>query len=115
MMTLEEIKRDNDLVNEIDWEMTPEEAVVLYLEWGNNWSHGKMIRSKNDASYYFIVYNWDEEPVIYLIRRNSEEARELACFTMPENVREEFLNSVPHRKGVYPVRGVVKEWLKGKL
>ena len=37
MMNLEDIKKDMRLVNEIDWQMTPEEAVRLYLEWGNNW------------------------------------------------------------------------------
>jgi hypothetical protein len=47
MMNLEEIKGNADLVNSIDWEMTPEEAVRLYLEWGNNWARGNyVIRSK---------------------------------------------------------------------
>lgn len=36
MMTLEDIRNDFDLLNNIDWKMTPEEAVRLYLEWGNN-------------------------------------------------------------------------------
>ena len=73
MMGLEDIRKDNELANAIDWDMTPEEAVTLYLEWGNNWSHGKhLIRSKNDVSYYFVINTWDEPPRIYLIRRNSE-------------------------------------------
>jgi hypothetical protein len=56
--------------------MTPEEAVRLYLEWGNNWARGNyVIRSKNDETCYFAVSTWKEPPVIYLIRRNSEEAR----------------------------------------
>jgi len=36
MMNLKEIKEDKSLLNAIDWDMTPEEAVRLYLEWGNN-------------------------------------------------------------------------------
>ena len=36
MLTLEELKKDRDLIDEVNWEMTPEEAVRLYLEWGNN-------------------------------------------------------------------------------
>ncbi len=49
MMHLEEIKKNRALLNEIDWDMTPEEAVRLYLEWGNNWVRGNyVIRSKND-------------------------------------------------------------------
>ena len=35
MLTLEELKKDRSLINNIDWEMTPELAVRVYLEWGN--------------------------------------------------------------------------------
>jgi len=38
MMRLEDIRDNEDLLNAIDWDMTPEEAVRLYLEWGNNWA-----------------------------------------------------------------------------
>ena len=50
MLTLAELKKDRDLIDEINWDMTPEEAVRLYLEWGNNWARGDgyVIRSKND-------------------------------------------------------------------
>lgn len=36
-MELKEVQKAHKIVNEIDWDMTPEEAVTLYLEWGNNW------------------------------------------------------------------------------
>ena len=32
MMKLNDIRKDLKLMNAIDWQMTPEEAVVLYLE-----------------------------------------------------------------------------------
>lgn len=51
-MGLGEIRNNSEIISVIDWDMTPEEAVTLYLEWGNNWAHGKyVIRSKNDVSY----------------------------------------------------------------
>jgi len=34
MMGLEELKKSRPLIDSIDWEMTPEEAVRLYLELG---------------------------------------------------------------------------------
>ena len=71
MMILNDIKNNQDLINSIDWDMTPEEAVRLYLEWGNNWAGGNyVIRSKEDETIYFVVNTWKESPVIYLIRRN---------------------------------------------
>jgi len=67
MMKLEEIKNDKALLNAIDWEMTPEEAIRLYLEWGNNWAGGNyVIRSKNDVTHYFVVNTWEQSPKIYL-------------------------------------------------
>jgi len=116
MMQLEDILNDFDLLNAIDWDMTPEEAVTLYLEWGNNWAHGNyVIRSKNDVSHYFVVYTWEEKPIIYLIRRNSEEAIELAIISMPKDLEDSFLESIGHNKGVYSIDGEVKDWLKKQL
>ena len=116
MMQLNEIKSDKNLLNAIDWEMTPEEAVRLYLEWGNNWARGNyVIRSKNDVSHYFVVNTWGEKPIIYFIRRNSDEAVELAEITMPEKLKERFLKSIGHNKGVYSIEGEVREWLQKEL
>lgn len=116
MMNLDEIKGNMDLVNSIDWEMTPEEAVRLYLEWGNNWARGNyVIRSKDDVSHYFVVNTWKEEPVIYFIRRNSDEAVELAEIRMPSELKKRFLHSQGRHKGVWALEGEVKSWLKKKL
>ncbi len=115
MMELEGIRKDHELINAIDWDMTPEEAVTLYLEWGNNWTHGKMVKSKNDVSHYFVVNTWDEPPKIYLIRRNSEEAVELAIIDMPKDLRNRFLESVAHNKGVYAINEEVRAWLEKAL
>ena len=116
MMGLEDIRDNMDIINAIDWEMTPEEAVTLYLEWGNNWTHGKhLIRSKNDVSHYFIVSTWEDPPKIYLIRRNSEEAIELATIDIPDGLRDKFLESVSNNKGVYSIDGELRAWLEKEL
>jgi hypothetical protein len=113
MKNLEEIKRDKELVNSIDWDMTPEEAVRLYLEWGNNWSHSNyVIKSKDDISHYFVLNTWDNKPVIYLVRRNSEEASELARIYVPDDLVDDFLKE---KKGVYAVEGEIREWLMEQL
>lgn len=116
MMNLEEIKRNRDLVNSIDWEMTPEEAVRLYLEWGNNWARGNyVIRSKDDVSHYFVVNTWKDEPVIYFIRRNSDEAVELAKINMPAELKKPFMHSQGRHKGVWALEDDLKTWLKDRL
>lgn len=116
MMNLDQIKRDNDLLNEIDWEMTPEEAVRLYLEWGNNWASGNyVIRSKGDETLYFVVNTWKDRPVIYLVRRNSEDAREIARIRVPEEMARRYMAENGNLKGVYAIEGEVKTWLRREL
>ncbi len=116
MQNIETIKQDPELLNAIDWEMTPEEAVRLYLEWGNNWARGNyVIRSKNDETCYFAISTWKEPPMIYLIRRNSDGAKELAHIEMPDRVRQAFLEENGELKGVYAIEGVVKDWLRQEL
>ncbi len=116
MTSLEKIKQNSELVDAIDWEMTPEEAVRLYLEWGNNWTRGNyVIRSKSDETHYFVISTWKEPPIIYLIRRNSEEAEEIATIMMPEVIRRRFMQENGNLKGVYAIEGPVKEWLQKEL
>ncbi|MBF0102779.1 MAG: hypothetical protein HQK77_17900 [Desulfobacterales bacterium] len=116
MLTLEDIKNNLDLINAIDWNITPEEAVTLYLEWGNNWSHGNyVIRSKQDVSHYFVINYWQDRPIIYLIRRNSEEAKEIAQMNMPPDLEKQFVQAMGKNKGVYAIDGSIKQWLKQTL
>ena len=116
MMRLEEIRNRKELTSVIDWDMTPEEAVTRYLEWGNNWTHGKnLVRSKNDVSLYFVVNTWDSPPRIYFIQRNSEEALELAAFHIPDDIKARFLDSVSHQKGVYAINEEIRSWLEQEL
>lgn len=115
-MTLDEIRADRDLVNAIDWNMTPEEAVRLYLEWGNNWARGNyVIRSKDDVTYYFVINTWKAEPIIYLVRRSSDEAVELAKISFPPELEAQYLASHGRHKGVWALDETVKKWLKQAL
>jgi hypothetical protein len=116
MVGLEELRNNSELISIIDWDMTPEEAVTLYLEWGNNPANGRRrIRSKNDVSYYFVVNTWKAPARIYFIRRNSEEAVELATIDIPQDLRSRFLESVGHNKGVYAINEEIKQWLEEEL
>ncbi len=116
MMNINDLKNNDELINEIDWEMTPEEAVRLYLEWGNNWARGNyVIRSKNDVSHYFVVNTWEAEPKIFLVKRNIEDTEELAEITIPEELKDRFMDSIGYNKGVYSIEGDIKTWLKKEL
>ncbi|MDD4952122.1 MAG: hypothetical protein PHV85_06200 [Desulfovibrionaceae bacterium] len=103
---------------DIDWSMTPEDAVTTYLEWGNNpWQGGRRqpVRSKTDQSVYFVVYNWDDAPRAILIRRNSDEARELFSLELPPELAKGFREEVGGLKGVYAPTPEVRRWLQREL
>lgn len=102
----------------IDWEMTPEDAVAIYLEWGNNGYRGgyqNAVRSKGDDSNYFVINTWNDKPTVSLVYRNSDGAEELATLLLPEKLAENFLSGVYHHKGVYPVNLEIKQWLESEL
>lgn len=116
MLNLTQLAEQRNLLNLIDWEMTPEEAVRLYLEWGNNWARGNyVIRSKNDVSHYFVVNTWSGAPTVYLVRRNSDIAEELADIPLPDDIGAAFMESIGYNKGVYTLSDTLKRWLQEQL
>jgi hypothetical protein len=116
MLGLQDIRDNQHLINEIDWEMTPEKAVSLYLEWGNGWNHGvRMVKGPDDVSYYFVVYSWDEAPVIYLVRRDTQGSEELATIDLPPELAQRFQEHWGGHKGVYALTDELKDWLRREL
>jgi hypothetical protein len=115
-MQLEALQDYADILEDIDWEMTPEDAVTRYLEWGTNWSRGKnMVRSKSDVSYYFTISTWHDPPIIHFMKINTDEALELAAIEIPRKLRDRFLETAPSGKGVFPLNEEIREWLEEQL
>lgn len=117
MMRLGDIKKDLGLVNELDWEITPENAVRRYLEWGGNYSRENYFhfRGQNDITYYFVVNNWGTNPVVNLVKRQSFDMEELAEFRLPVELERSFIKEVGGNKGIYSIEGDVKKWLQKEI
>lgn len=101
----------------IDWDLTPEHAVTMYLEWGNNdWnSQYGPVRSKNDVSIYFVVDNWGEVPMVRLVKRNSEKAEDLVAFPLPEHLLPEYREEQGNLKGISTPPEAIKAWLRKEM
>jgi len=113
-MNLHEIKDNWDLVNSVDWEMTPEEAIALHLEWGPLRSQAYYnSRDNNNETVYFVINTWKQTPILTLVRGFDSE--ELGNFQLPKNLEDEFLQGIGKYKGVYAVEGNVRDWLKKEL
>ena len=102
---------------DIDWNLSPECAVTMYLEWGNNNWHAEHapVRSKADQSIYFVIDTWQQNPAIRLIRRNSENAEELATFPLPEHLLAEWHEEFGALRGIFEPNEATKAWLREQL
>lgn len=118
MMNLQELKKSRKIVNEIDWQMTPEKAVEMYLEWGTGWVRGNdFVSSADDESFYFVIYDWEKEPMATLIHRTVEGADEIARIPIPENLFMASWKEDGIRPGgtVHPPNEDLKKWLCEKI
>ncbi|MFZ5797513.1 MAG: hypothetical protein C4563_06195 [Desulfobulbus sp.] len=114
MMDLKELRQDRKLVNSIDWSMTPEKAVEMYLEWGTGWIRGNdFVSSASDRSVYFVIYDWEKEPCATLILRSVAGAEEIARIPVPAELFEASWKEDGWRPGgtVHPPNLALKEWL----
>ena len=108
--------QDFSLCN-IDWNLTPEHAVTMYLEWGNNDWHSEYppVRSRDDVSHYFVIDSWETTPLLRLVRRNSETAEDLLSMPLPEKLAQDFYEHHGHWRGISAPTPAIKHWLRTEL
>lgn len=118
MWGLEELKTKREIVDRIDWEMTPEKAVETYLEWGTGWSRkGDFVQYPGQDSLYFVIYSWEEPPQITLVQRDMQEAKEIAKLPAPEDLIQKAIDEAGRKPGVgvYALTDELKHWLQRAL
>jgi len=115
-MNLNDIKKNLDIINSVDWNMTPEEAIALHLEWGplRDLSYYNS-RDNDNETVYFVLNTWKKTPIITLVRRRGFDSEELATFRLPRSLEQKVISSEGKHQGVYAVEGEVKEWLRKEL
>ena len=119
MLSLAELRKNRTLVNSIDWAMTPEKAVEMYLEWGTGWIRGNdFVSSSDDESFYFFIYDWEiEPPRVTLVHRTLEGAEELAKIEVPKELFESSCKEDGKRPGgtVHRLNRSLKDWLNERI
>jgi hypothetical protein len=115
-MTLDELKENRKLVDSINWEMTPEEAIALHLEWGplRDQSYYNS-RDKDNETVYFTLSSWKKFPILSLVRRKGFDSEELLVMELPDRFKKGFMEDMGKFKGVYAINKEVANWLKNKL
>jgi hypothetical protein len=119
MLNLTELRKNRALVNSIDWAMTPEKAVEMYLEWGTGWIRGNdFVASSDDESYYFVIYDWETEPpLVTLLHRTLEGAEELAKVEVPKELFDAACKEDGKRPGgtVRRLNRGLQDWLNSRI
>ena len=114
MFTLKQLKADRQLVNQIDWDMSQEKAIEMYLEWGTGWVRGNdFVSYHGQESVYFVLYDWERPCQATLIRRTTAGAEEIAQVPVPEDLFLGALKESGHQPGVgvHSLNRELKEWL----
>ncbi|HHK60898.1 MAG TPA: hypothetical protein ENJ73_04125 [Desulfobacterales bacterium] len=118
MWSLEELRRNKELVNKIDWEMTQEKAIEMYLEWGTGWVRGNdFVATLGQESYYFVLYDWEQPPAATLIRRTTAGAEEIAKVQVPQELFAAAVAADGYRPGVgvHSLTPELRRWLCDRL
>ncbi|WPD23819.1 MAG: DVU0772 family protein [Candidatus Electrothrix aestuarii] len=119
MLSLAELRKNRTLVNSIDWAMTPEKAVEMFLEWGTGWVRGNdFVSSSDDESFYFVIFDWETEPPrVTLLHRTLEGAEELAKIEVPKDLFDAACEEDGRRPGgtVHRLNRSLKDWLNERI
>jgi len=114
MLNLQELKANRQLVNKIDWAMTQEKAIEMYLEWGTGWTRGNdFVSYMGQESFYFVLYDWEKPHQVTLLRRTTDGCEELAKIPVPEELFQKALREDGYKPGVgvHSLNQALKQWV----
>ena len=116
MLNINDLKKNTNLLNSVEWDLNPAVAVGRHLEWGAGWYEDdhRAWRSQ-DESVYFVINTWEKHPYVVLVKRHGFDMEELARFRMPTQLEKKFLDSIGYHKGIYELDAETKKWLKNTL
>ncbi|QJB55559.1 DVU0772 family protein [Pseudodesulfovibrio sp. zrk46] len=98
--------------NEVNWDMIHEDAITLYLEWGNNnYRHATRspVTKSGEYSIYFAIDTW-EEPKMVLMRMDNFGSQILCSTKLPDHLREGLLAEYKDIKGILELTPPIKKW-----
>ncbi len=110
MAMFHRIQVGQQMIDSIDWEMTPDLSFGTYESWGGR----ERVRNNDECVYYFYIDNWGTEPKLCLMERAVKHARIVAEINAPI----ELVKSCVESQGTsswfeksYAINEQVRSWL----
>lgn len=104
-------------LNEVNWDMIHEDAVTLYLEWGNNNYRDAMrspVTKSGEYSIYFAIDTW-EEPKVVLMKMDNYGSTILCSKKIPADLLKELHDEIKGIKGILELTPSIRVWLEKEL
>lgn len=98
-----------EIRNDTDWDTSPEEAIAMFLEWGQLRNQKYYIDS-SDYVIFFTVQTW-QEPMLFLSKISTASIDIIGKFQFPT----EFVRGIYKHKGTYELSDELKEWVKKEI
>ena len=116
MLTIDDIKADQEIMSCLELDMTPEQAVSLYLEWGAFSKHGQgFVRSGEDTSCFFTVDTWESPARVLLVRQSMSRREEIDEVAVPQALVDQIVEYWGGRKGTYAISEELQRWIRDQL
>ena len=101
-------------IEEVEWDLIHEDAVMKYLEWGNNNFMDDLRRPvtmSGEYSIYFVIDTWGT-PKVVLTKMNNYGSEALCEKALPHELAESFMMKIGGHRGIHEPTAEIKEWLK---
>jgi hypothetical protein len=115
MLDLAALRNRSDILDLIDWELTPQEAVEMFDHRARGMERRLQVRSVREKRYFFCVDNWQERPRLVLKERSVKEARVIAEIDAPDALLIACARAHGNRKALFPLSDELTDWLRARL
>jgi|YNPNPStandDraft_1061719.scaffolds.fasta_scaffold20339_4 hypothetical protein len=115
MMDLEGLRQRPDILELIEWDLTPQEAVEMFDHRARGLDRRLRVRSTKEPHYFFCVDNWGERPRLVLKERSVKEAKVIAEVEAPDELLIACVRAHCSRKGLFPLSDELQAWLRERV
>ncbi len=104
-------------LNEVNLDMIHEDAVTMYLEWGNNNFKDTLrppVTSSKEYSIYFVVDTWGE-PKVVLNKMNNYGSTSLCEKKLPPDMAARYMKEIGGLRGIHELSDEVRAWVMKEM